>query len=36
VGVTHSYPAHELQPHADLVVTTLDEITLPVLEELLR
>ena len=35
VGVTHSYPAHELQPHADLVVTTLDEITLGRLEELL-
>jgi beta-phosphoglucomutase len=35
VGITHSYPAHELAPHADLVVASLNEITLRSLEELL-
>jgi beta-phosphoglucomutase len=36
IGVTHSYPAHELEPHADLVVSSLGEITLARLESLLR
>jgi HAD superfamily hydrolase (TIGR01509 family) len=35
IGVAHSYPAHELQPHADLVVASLDAITLERLEALL-
>ncbi len=35
VAITHSYPAHELAPHADLVVASLNDITLQALEELL-
>lgn len=34
VAVTHSYPADELRPYADLVVTTLDEISITSLDEL--
>jgi beta-phosphoglucomutase len=34
VGITHSYPADELSPYADLVVTTLEEITVERLENL--
>ncbi|MGH9311981.1 MAG: HAD family hydrolase, partial [Vicinamibacterales bacterium] len=34
VAITHSYPAHELAPHADLVVASLDEISVRSLEEL--
>jgi beta-phosphoglucomutase len=34
IGVTHSYPARELAPHADLVVASLAEITLARLESL--
>jgi HAD superfamily hydrolase (TIGR01509 family) len=34
VAVTHSYPADELQPYADLVVSSLDEITIPSLDQL--
>jgi beta-phosphoglucomutase len=34
VGITHSYPADELRPHADLVVTALDEISIGLLETL--
>jgi len=36
VAITHSYPAHELAPHADLVVTSLNDITLRALERLLE
>jgi beta-phosphoglucomutase len=35
VAITHSYPAHELAPYADLVVSSLEEITLARLESLL-
>jgi beta-phosphoglucomutase len=34
VAITHSYAADELRPYADLVVASLDEITLPVLDQL--
>lgn len=36
VGVTHTYSAAELAPHADLVVASLDEIDIECLERLVR
>jgi beta-phosphoglucomutase len=35
VAITHSYPADELRPYADLVVASLNEISLRVLDGLL-
>jgi beta-phosphoglucomutase len=35
VAITHSYPAHELAPHADRLVASLDEISVGLLDELL-
>jgi beta-phosphoglucomutase len=35
VAITHSYPADELRPYADLVVSSLNEISLRVLDGLL-
>lgn len=34
VAITHSYSADELRPHADLVVSALDEISIRLLETL--
>jgi HAD superfamily hydrolase (TIGR01509 family) len=35
IAITHSYPARELKPHADLVVSSLEEITVETLDRLL-
>jgi beta-phosphoglucomutase-like phosphatase (HAD superfamily) len=36
VAVTHSYPAAELAPHADLVLASLEEVTVDALRKLVE